>query len=79
MMTRRRIPLTAVSFVLVVAAALVIRNQIKVYRSGQARHAAMQRQHPVVPVPADVGLHPEDARNRRWWPDCQAPAGSRTS
>jgi hypothetical protein len=57
-MTRRRILLAAAVLLLVTIAA-VVRNQIKVHRGRQARHAAMQQRHAVIPLP------PEVARDRQ--------------
>ncbi|MEX2273931.1 MAG: hypothetical protein WD690_20875 [Vicinamibacterales bacterium] len=53
-MTRRRTLLTAGLILFALAVGLVIRNQIKVHRGRQTRHAAMLLRHPVIPVPANV-------------------------
>lgn len=53
-MTRRRLAVAAGLALLLAAAGLVARNQIKVHRNRQARFAAMQAAHPRVPVPPEV-------------------------
>lgn len=53
-MTRRRLALTAGVILLVTAAGLVVRNQLKVRRGRYARDLAMQQRHPVVALPPEV-------------------------
>lgn len=52
-MTRRHVAWAAGGLI-VIAAILVVRNQLKVHRSRLARAEAMQRRHPPVPQPPDV-------------------------
>jgi hypothetical protein len=51
--TKHRLWVVAAA-ILVIVAALVARNQVKVYRGRQARAALMQQRHPVVQQPAKV-------------------------
>jgi hypothetical protein len=52
-LTRRRVA-TVAGAVIVLTLGAVVRNQVKVHRGRLARAEAMQRRHPVIPLPPEV-------------------------